>query len=208
MRNHPGTAGRESFDFGWTRQFASLAIVAGRRPGATTTFGSVLAGAGMSRGRGCATLVGRVSEPAVCRHGREIRCGQKSPRRAPPALRTFLRKIAFSHRPHLGKRPTSGAKIIIKRHQIFSVHSDSRKRESGRKAAPAVSASGTFCSRRYLSGDMGMSMPPLMYVNGPSALGITSNAKMSIGNHNVAQALGISTTPEMWPCTGAVPRIA
>jgi hypothetical protein len=31
---------------------------------------------------------------------------------------------------------------------------------------------------------------------------------MSVGNHNVAQALGISTTPEMWPCTGAVPRIA
>ena len=62
MRNHPGMAGRESFDFGWTRPFASLAIVVGRRPGATTTFGSVLAGAGMSRGRGCATLVGRVSE--------------------------------------------------------------------------------------------------------------------------------------------------
>jgi hypothetical protein len=33
-------------------------------------------------------------------------------------------------------------------------------------------------------------------------------SKMSVGSQSVAQAFGMSTTPEMWPCTGAVPRIA
>ena len=32
-------------------------------------------------------------------------------------------------------------------------------------------------------------------------------SKISVGSHSVAQALGMSTTPLIWPCTGAVPRI-
>ena len=52
-----------------------------------------------------------------------------------------------------------------------------------------------------------MSMSPLMCLIGPAELGIMSKSKISVGSHSVAQALGTSTTPEMWPCTGAVPRI-
>jgi hypothetical protein len=62
--------------------------------------------------------------------------------------------------------------------------------------------------KNYLSGDIGISTPPLMCLIGPAALGITSKSKMSVGSHRVAQAFGMSTTPEMCPCTGAVPRIA
>ncbi|GJE73014.1 hypothetical protein CHKEEEPN_4576 [Methylorubrum podarium] len=34
-----------------------------------------------------------------------------------------------------------------------------------------------------------------------------SKSKMPVGIQSVAQAFGLSTTPEMWPWTGAVPRI-
>jgi hypothetical protein len=43
---------------------------------------------------------------------------------------------------------------------------------------------------------------------GPAALGMMSKPKMYLGSHSVAQALGISTTPEICPRTGAVPSIA
>jgi hypothetical protein len=72
--------------------------------------------------------------------------------------------------------------------------------------APGVVPRSRACS--YLSGDVGMSMPPLMCLVGPAALGMMSKSKMSVGSHSVAQALGISTTPEICPCTGAVPSIA
>ncbi len=63
-------------------------------------------------------------------------------------------------------------------------------------------------ARFYRSGASGISIEPSRCSFGPSAFGFMSNSKMSVGSHSVAQALGISTTPEIWPCTGAVPRIA
>ena len=42
---------------------------------------------------------------------------------------------------------------------------------------------------------------------GPAAEGLMSKSKMPVGIQSVAQAFGMSTTPEMWPWTGAVPRI-
>lgn len=58
------------------------------------------------------------------------------------------------------------------------------------------------------SGASGMSMPGLTPGNGPLALGLMSKSKISVGSHKVAQALGMSTTPLIWPCTGATPRMA
>jgi hypothetical protein len=43
-------------------------------------------------------------------------------------------------------------------------------------------------------------------LTGPAEDGITSKSKISVGSHSVAQ-LGTSTTPEIWPWHGAVPRI-
>src|SRR5690606_19324064 len=60
----------------------------------------------------------------------------------------------------------------------------------------------------YLSGESGTSIPPVTFFVGPSAEGFTSKSKISVGNQRVAQALGISTTPLICPCTGAQPRIA
>src|SRR5690606_20646642 len=53
----------------------------------------------------------------------------------------------------------------------------------------------------------GMSGPGVTSFSGPSALGLRSKSKISVGSHRVAQALGMSTTPLMWPSTGAVPRM-
>ena len=59
----------------------------------------------------------------------------------------------------------------------------------------------------YLSCESGIWMSPLICLMGPADDGMTSKSKISVGNHNVAHALGTSTTPEMWPWHGAVPRI-
>ncbi|MCP1962988.1 hypothetical protein ACVIU4_000081 [Bradyrhizobium barranii subsp. barranii] len=58
-----------------------------------------------------------------------------------------------------------------------------------------------------MSGEIGIWISPVMCLMGPAAEGITSKSKISVGSHSVAQALGTSTTPEMWPWHGAVPRI-
>jgi hypothetical protein len=52
-----------------------------------------------------------------------------------------------------------------------------------------------------------MSMLPSIIFIGPAAFGLMSKSKICVGSHSVAQELGTSTTPLMWPCTGAVPRI-
>src|SRR5690606_28816758 len=67
-----------------------------------------------------------------------------------------------------------------------------------------VDGHGTYS----LSLDKGTSIAPDTFAPGPSALGLSSISKISVGNQNVAQALGISTTPLMCPCTGAQPRMA
>ena len=59
----------------------------------------------------------------------------------------------------------------------------------------------------YRSGASGIVTPPLMPPVGPSMPGLMSNSKISVGSHSVAHEFGMSTTPLMWPCTGAVPRI-
>jgi len=50
-------------------------------------------------------------------------------------------------------------------------------------------------------------MLPSMNFVGPLAFGLMSKSKICVGSQSVAQAFGTSTTPLMWPCTGAVPRI-
>ena len=56
-------------------------------------------------------------------------------------------------------------------------------------------------------GEIGIWMSPVMCLIGPADDGMMSKSKISVGSHSVAQALGMSTTPEMWPWHGAVPRI-
>ena len=77
----------------------------------------------------------------------------------------------------------------------------------GRGERAASLAKVVVDRHRYRSGASGIVTPPLMPPDGPSMPGLMSNSKISVGSHNVAQELGMSTTPLMWPCTGAVPRI-
>jgi hypothetical protein len=61
--------------------------------------------------------------------------------------------------------------------------------------------------RQTLSNDNGITTDPSKNFVGPAALGLMSKSKICVGSHKVAHAFGTSTTPLMWPCTGAVPRI-
>ncbi len=68
---------------------------------------------------------------------------------------------------------------------------------------PSWRASG----RHQRSGARGTSTEPSTNFTGPSAFGIMSQSKISFGIHSVAHAFGMSTTPDKWPWTGAVPRM-
>lgn len=121
-------------------------------------------------------------------------------------MRTVLRHVIFGHRPHLGEWSAIVTKIFVNRHSpspsvcsVLSIPARMRRRHNKHHLRTA--------SRGYLSGDSGMSMPPLICLMGPADDGMTSKSKISVGNHRVAQAFGTSTTPDMCPCTGAVPRI-
>lgn len=63
-------------------------------------------------------------------------------------------------------------------------------------------------SKNAVQDVLATSAVPVMIFFGPSAFGFRSKSKISVGSHKVAQAFGISTTPLIWPSTGAVPRIA
>jgi hypothetical protein len=52
-----------------------------------------------------------------------------------------------------------------------------------------------------------MSTDPSRNLVGEFAFGRMSKSKICVGSHSVAQARRMSTTPLMWPWTGAVPRI-
>src|SRR4051794_14710068 len=130
-------------------------------------------------------LVGRVGATPFRRHRGEIGRGQERALRRAPAARARVRLLAFRHRPHGGEGATAAAEIVVDRH----------------RSLPDVRLD-------HLSGDIGISIPPSNCLVGPAAHGMTSKSKMSVGSHKVAQALGMSTTPEMWPWHGAVPRMA
>lgn len=189
MRDHPRAFRREALR-------AVLGTLAGterfsRTAGTTNAMG--ILGVGQELRGGGATLVGGVSKPAVSRHRREIGRGQERSRSSCPAFRTIMGPIALRHRSHVGERSASVAKIIVDRHLRSSLgRSLGSKARGSQPAAPAHRRVGG-----YLSGDMGMSTPPLTCLMGPAAFGITSKAKISVGSHRVAQALGMSTTPEI-----------
>ena len=169
-------------------------------------------------------LVAKLTEPAATQHcarwSRARACArptspQNTARSETPVGRRshipdIRRQTGNGHRPHVGKRPAPVAEIVIDWHQ-FSSSTIAPASWRSRAAKPRAARRGIThrsSGGHHLSGDMGMSTPPLTCLTGPSAPGITSNAKMSVGSQSVAQALGMSTTPEMWPWHGAVPRIA
>ena len=122
------------------------------------------------------------------------------------ALRTILRRVAFRHRPHVGERAAIVAEILIDRHVVSSrdsVHIIATA-DAGRQIRTVPHPVAQGC---YLSCESGIWMSPLMCLIGPADDGMMSKSKISVGSHSVAQALGTSTTPEMWPWHGAVPRI-
>jgi len=146
-----------------------------------------------------AALVRSKSMAAFRRHIGEMR-NRERPGRIRTAFRAFIRRFIFRHGAHCRKRAADVAEIIVNWHDCHPGFVDGGTHGAAwRRPVPA---------KDYLSGDIGISTPPLICFIGPSAFGMMSNSKISVGSHSVAQALGISTTPEMCPCTGAVPRMA
>src|SRR5439155_20037328 len=118
----------------------------------------------------------------------KMRRREECARPRPAALWTGVRRVAFHQPPQLRERTALAAEIVIDRHCLISLLMRSRQ---GRRQAASAHAP---C--HHLSGDSGIGVPPFTCVIGPLALGMTSKSKMSVGSHSVAQALGMSTTPE------------
>ena len=200
MADHPRPCGRKA-----------LGAAAGfldqpRRPGRTAAAARPMRRLVLVDGPGCigAALVGGMRLALVRGHAEEVRRRQDHARRFALASRTVLRCIAFCHRPHIRKRSAIATEIFINRHFCFlSPASQTQRRMRGGRYAP----SRTPSQGDYLSCESGIWMSPLICLIGPADDGMTSKSKISVGSHSVAQALGTSTTPEMWPWHGAVPRI-
>jgi hypothetical protein len=204
MADHPRTSGRKALRT--TPGFLYRA----RRPTRAAAATGCMRGLEFTecfRGAGAA-LVGGMGLAPLRGHAEEIRRRQHGAGRGARAFRATLRRVAFRHRPHVGKRAAIVADIVVDRHFISLRVEDQNSDDRGCGAAnlEAVPASRR-AGRTYLSGDSGIWMSPLMCLIGPTDDGMMSKSKISVGNHSVAQAFGTSTTPEIWPWQGAVPRI-
>ena len=65
-----------------------------------------------------ASLVRRMGEAPVGRHGGTVRRGQERPRRVASALRTFGRQVTLGHRPHRRERAASAAFVVVDWHRL------------------------------------------------------------------------------------------
>lgn len=146
MRNHPGPAGRKALGTAAARA-ASRAFFIAERFSRTTATPATMSWfrSGEHLRRRCAALVGRVREPALGRHRRKIRRGQKRPWRILPTSRTFARQTGIGHRPHVGERPAPVAEIVIDWHQFSSstVAPASWRSRAAKPAAPCASPGHT-----------------------------------------------------------------
>ena len=78
-----------------------------------------------------AAFIGGVRLSPFRRHAKEIRRPQDHARRRAFAFRTILRRVAFSHRPHVRERTTIIAEILVDRHFIPSRASRPPKLRNG-----------------------------------------------------------------------------
>jgi hypothetical protein len=189
VRKHPRAPAGEAF----CAILTACRRTCGPRPAAAASGGVATAAIGQPLRLVRTPFIRRMSQAALRRHCREMRSGQEGPRSVSPALRAFGRHVVLGHRPHRRERSAFGTIIIVDRHRPL------RSRTSAGKTKAVARRLRSFGLPGYLSGDMGMSIPPLTCLMGPAALGMTSKSKISVGSHNVAQALGMSTTPEICP---------
>lgn len=126
------------------------------------------------------------------------------------ALPTFRARRGLAHlcdRPRQFERPMFTALKFVNRHPdlafvlMFAFHVEL----AGAALIPFTkSCAGTQCylaTARSLPAGTDLAL-------GPSAVGVMSKSKISVGMASVAQAFGISTMPLIRPSTGAVPKIA
>jgi hypothetical protein len=127
-------------------------------------------------------------------------------------MRAQCRLLIFHNLPQLAERTAPDTNIFIYRHNTSPqfIHGSGaairRPGKPNRLAGTASSHLSLFYNVIHFV--TARSTSPARYLIGPLALSLMSKSKISVGSHSVAQALGISTIPLIWPSTGAVPRIA
>ena len=140
-------------------------------------------------------LVGGMGRAGMRGHRRQRRRRQDGAPRDALARRAAATGIPLVDRAQHGKAAAMVTEIVVDRHARTSWEGGCGSRHA--REPP----------RFRQSSDRGRSTPPAMCRIGPAAVGLMSNSKISVGSQSVAQAFGMSTTPLMCPCTGAVPRI-
>lgn len=192
VRDHPGSRTGQRFRPVRAVQRAAGLLLAARTASAS---GAVAA---QTLGAVGAAFVGGKGGAAARVHLGQPRCGQQHPGRA---CRAGGAIAGIGKSRHRGKRLEGAALragVIIDGHGAFLPF-----RGGWGRAIPRAAR------LHHRSWAMGMSTEPSTSRVGPSTEGINAEpfSKMSVGSHSVAQAFGTSTTPEICPCTGAVPRI-
>src|SRR5260221_7738924 len=103
-----------------------------------------------------------------------------------------------------GRQDTQPSRIPSRREPLLLEHD---LRANAFRVCREGKPVSTFPDHAHLSCESGIWMSPVICFTGPADDGMMSKSKISVGSHSVAQAFGTSTTPEMWPWHGAVPRI-
>lgn len=186
MRNHPWTFGREGF--------RSVSMVQGFRGflAGRSAAGTPWSMAGTTRAIGAAFICFmRLTGPA--RHYRNAWGCHQYAWRGRVAVRASAGGGKMCECGKCCEGTAVFALVVIEGHGNLRTN-------GGRRPRSRPPDSHRSCA-------IGISTDPSRYFVGPSAFGIISHSKMSLGSQSVAQALGISTTPEICPCTGAVPKI-
>lgn len=101
-------------------------------------------------------------EPRRRWHHRAMGCCQDHTRRACAACRTVRGQVALCHRPHGGEGAAFAAEIFVNRHGQSSIEGLRIPRPV--PSLPAGSRRRSHSHLTHLSGDIGMSTPPLMCV--------------------------------------------
>jgi hypothetical protein len=186
MADHPGTGRREALCGGISSRrswFGALQTGAASAP-RTVLRGKLRLVSG--------SLVHRHALACTCVTARDGRRSQKGTRRRGSAVRAEKRVGAFRHWAQSRERAASIAFVVVERH-LASL-------SDGAHPIGLLEPIGCHLHRNfYTSSESGTSIEPSKNFCGPAALGLMSKSKISVGSHNVAQAFGMSTTPEICP---------
>ena len=154
-----------------------------------------------------AALIDRRHPPSGGRARGQVRCAQQA-----LTERTTIR--TRGRLTHLGHRPRQFEGTVIRTLEFVDWHCSVTSRGEMKTRLKPAQTETPVCAGKVFDAPVvqvatAKSEPAgTELADGPSAEGVMSKLKISVGIAKVAQALGISTIPLIRPSTGAVPRMA